>query len=294
MDGIPGGVRYLVLEYLEDSIGSCLNWLRRYVIGFPPDEQPLGWAERVLNRLIADRGGCLCWTRAAQLQPEDVDPDAFDFAALRGNAKRKAQTCLAQHRLRAWDPRRPLNPNRLDRGSWTLWRFLQRASKGFLGNFRPAQFPTGMFWDCWQGAAESERPELRLALVKVARRHCPQCGTGTFGNNCPSPAGACRGWPLTMDDNWTEPVRGWIILPDPAYGGWQAEKVWLCRDCRGVAGVTEGRPEAAVCGSPVNIFVARHCREGCLPDAAHDRCPLCGREHPRGKGHTVSTVYFLR
>jgi hypothetical protein len=317
LDGIPPRTRWLALQFLGVTVESCFNWLKSHVIGFPDGEEALEWAQRVLNRLIAVQGRCTCWLRAAGPSFQEIDAEDLDVEQhLRGNARAKARTCLAQHNIRAWDPGAPLDPTRPEGDRWTLWRFLQRAAKGFLGTFRPAQFPTGVLWDLWQAGAEADRPDVKLLLAKVALRLCPTCKTATATESCPNRGERCYRTPLTPDASRLEASRAWIILADGGRGGFAARKVWTCDPCgnlyladRCLGGCPPHGPHDRcplcseghltkkdwVCGNTAcgAAYPAVRCRTGCPTDGSHDRCPSCDTRHPRFRPRP-QTVYFYQ
>jgi hypothetical protein len=278
LQGVPSNVRWLVLKYLVDSVGSSLHWLEDKVIGFPPGEDPWTWASRLLNRLIARRGRCDCWARSAALHSLDVAPHSLDRSDLPENSRRKALTCLRQHNIRAWQPLQPTRREGTDGEKWTLWRFLQRAAKGFLGDFNAARFPTGMLWDQWNVEAEEYRPDLRLLLVKIVVRPCSVCGNKSYTPTC----AYCNGHPpINAATIPAQIANAHLIIADEKRCGFSRKKAWRCG-----------------CG---NVHPADRCGDGCPGTGVHDRCPMphCSEPmHPvpaggrRGKRPRPSTVYF--
>jgi hypothetical protein len=264
------------------SVESCLNWMggtedgkRREngqpwgarVIGFPHGEDPGPWTRKLLNLFLGDRRRCDCWKRVAR--------GIEDRQGLRGNAKSKAATCMRQHNIRYWNPDEPLRKDEPDGEKWTLWRFSQRAIKGFIGKFRAAQFPTGMLFD-------HLLEKFLLRLVQVAKRRCALCGNWTVLEFCrhhqPS-------YPLEPQDTFMRAQRSQLIMDDER-GGFREAKVWTCsKDGHIIAGgvIIEGH----------HIYLAQKCRDGCLANGEHDCCPLCRTEHPSGQHRRLSTVHFF-
>jgi hypothetical protein len=249
------------------STDSCLTWLNQFVIGFPT-EDPGYWATRILNLFTTAHFElrCDCWRRAA---PPGTTP--IDVLRLRGNAKKKARTCLLQqHHLSLWNPL-----------EMPLWHFADRAVKGSAaGKFGWIQFPTGMLFDrLWHS---NERPG-RVALVKVARRYCDSCGRWTVYSFCPSIG--CDRQSLDSKRARVAATR-WLIL-EGERGGFSPKWVWTCARPAS-SGAEDGGPSDDRCR---NIYVQDRCdRRVC--SKPHDCCPLCGAQHPGELQRRLSKVYF--
>jgi hypothetical protein len=159
--GLVSGARLVLWRFVYRRVASCLEHLaqtnrRGGVPGFPTQD-PREWANPVLDLFLAAGDGCQCWRDGARGRTPD---------RLRGNARRKADCCLRQHRLRAWSPGRRTSSGAVE----TLWYFAERAVKGFVGPFRHEGFPTGML------RAALRNHGLHLARANVVRRQCPLCG----------------------------------------------------------------------------------------------------------------------
>jgi hypothetical protein len=276
LDGCPDGVRFLVLNYLADSVDFCFPWLERNVIGFSPGPDRWYWAVKIFNRLIARKGRRTNWERAAELYARAIDPDTYPPAELQNNARRKANKEIHQHRIRAWLPWKPLNPNESSRGVWTLWLFLQRAVKGAMGEFDPTRFPSGMLWEVWN--TEVLRLGLPpLKLVNIAVRACPNSGCKFSGRKSYKPA--CEFCGAALDGVRAEIVRGHITLDDEVLTGFSRQKAWTCRKCG-------------------HVYPAQRCGDACPESGPHDRCRLCKTAQPmpvagkRGARPRPRTVYF--
>jgi hypothetical protein len=146
LDGTPHKAHFIVVRYLATSVESCFTWLERRVDGFPSGmahDSP--WEARLLRRLTARRGGCGCWERPAR----------------ENDRKKKSKTCIRFHHISRWNP-----VARASGRVWTLWRFLQKAVKGFVGRFQPGSFPSGMLWDLWQTDARANREAAKDRLTE--------------------------------------------------------------------------------------------------------------------------------
>ena len=264
--GIVPQAHETLRRYLYGTVWSCIRWLEKNVIGFPKGQDVRKWTQRAINRLTARTAACNCYMRSAGGVEDPKD--------LTGNAKRKADTCLRQHRLSAWDP-----------AQCTFWEFCRRAVKGTCWEFRPSQFTSGILFDLLL-------EEFPLRMVNIARHLCLDCGKWTVNtDHC-----FVCGRRLDPTDTRVRVARHWLILDD-AGGGFRSEKVWTCRaparSLTGLARQTLG-PAQDECG---NIYRLRSCdQDRCQEQGAHDRCPLagCSAEHPFGRRRKLRTVWFYK
>jgi len=269
-DGILPRAKEVLKREVCKHVDECLTFLEHYVEGFPGSEDRGKWADKVLNVFLARRGRCQCWTRVLDVMPPhpaNLDPDT-----LKGNAKKKAVTCLAQHSIGSWDP-----AQQTPRGvPWTLWMFVKRAVKGCLsGSLRAASFPTGMLFDRLLHEKEVDAEYgvgYGLRRVKAAQHYCERCDKWGVSSTC-----SC-GADLSPQQARVRSVREHLIVEDERLGGYRPFQVWTCANCG-------------------NVYCAQKCIGGCSAGDDHDQCPLCHADHPMPddkKKPRTSTVYFFQ
>lgn len=253
------------------STDSSLTWLHRYVIGFP-EEDTSYWVSRVFHRFTAENPGlrCFCFLESA---PPGTTVE--DFPQLRGNAFRRAVTCLLeQHHLSLWVPHQ-----------LPLWLFAQRAVKGFIGKFRPVQFPTGMLYPrLRRGFMNQSRAPITLA--KIARHYCNHCKSWTVNTTCQTPG--CHQRKLDPQHSYVKASR--FLIMEGEEGGFSPKSVWTCRGPKSKLSSEVNGPEEPLCK---NIHIHSRC-DRLICSEIHDRCPLhsCGAPHPTDKARRLSEVHF--
>lgn len=253
------------------STDTCLNWLHRYVIGFP-DEDTGYWTSQIFNRFTVGNPllRCLCFV--------DIAPPGIrieDIPHLVGNAFSRAETCFyKQHHLSLWVPHK-----------LPLWLFAQRAVKGFIGKFKPGQFPTGMLCTLLRRQSRAQ-DNAAITLAKVARHYCNQCEEWTVTSSCPTEE--CNQRELDLQYSYLKASR--FLILDGEEGGFTPRPVWTCQGPASELSIEVNKGEEKLCK---NIYLRSRCdRKSCAQ--IHDQCPLhsCGTPHPLGAARRLSEVYF--
>lgn len=226
-NGVTEGARVVLRRLVIEWVGQCLGvlWNRLHtpyswsVIGFPY-EAANDWTDRVLPVLLSHVHRCDCATRVTDN---------------RANARSKAAACVRNHNLDVWDP-----------AEQSLWRFCEKAVKGFQGSLEryPGGFTAGMLhYRLWTGGgAGPDFRQYKLLWVPVVVRKCEPGNHDTV-----MLTGPCKQHGSSFNRE-TDMLRdgGWRLILDAVEGGYRSDSFWECGTCG-------------------NLF-----------DGPHGPCPLCG------------------
>lgn len=300
-DAAQPDARWVLWTEMHKSVQASLVGLQNRVIDFPDNLDVDEWTNRILYRFLDVESHCQCWARATSgrsqvrqwTEEELASLDLDDIASLvseRSNAFRKATTCFSWHHIRHFE----LQPKPEEGEAWDLWRFAQKAVKGFLGAFdkRAGSFPAGMLFDALQKV-------YPLRLANVAEHYCRTCQEwSVVADHCPKcqtmvsePWLVLRGkrgrliLALESDGNREQEGGGHPVGSDAAgQQEWQPPyapgPVWACGNptCEGLKYVSQG-----------SLYPAHHCGDQC--GTRHDHCPACGTPHASGR---TKTLFFYR